>query len=135
MAKPTQRRKMIGKPVAFIEVPNQRLFGTKAAAEYLGMAKNPGRKGACMAVNREIDRNGNERVVVSKRWPDGSRFRRYYPNPTIAKKVLARIEESIAMATWQRLKEDSLLNVRPALVGSRILPFRNCSDTAPSPRP
>jgi integrase len=59
-----------------------------------------------MAVNREIDRNGNERVAVSKRWPDGSRFRRYYPNPTIAKKVLARIEESIAMATWQRLKEE-----------------------------
>jgi excisionase family DNA binding protein len=28
---------MIGKPVAFIEVPNQRLFGTKAVAAYLGV--------------------------------------------------------------------------------------------------
>ena len=59
-----------------------------------------------MAVNREKDRNGNIRVVVSKRWPDKSRFRRYFPNPTLAKKTLARIEESIAMGTWQRLKEE-----------------------------
>jgi hypothetical protein len=70
------------------------------------MAKNPGLKGVFMAVNREKDRTGAVRVVVSKRWPDGSRFRRYFPNPTNAKKTLARIEESIAMGTWQRLKEE-----------------------------
>jgi integrase len=70
------------------------------------MAKNPGLKGVFMAVNREKDRNGSVRVVVSKRWPDGSRFRRYFPNPTIAKKTLARIEESIAMGSWQRLREE-----------------------------
>src|SRR5262245_46997122 len=70
------------------------------------MAKNPGLKGAFMAVNREKDRTGAMRVVVSKRWPDGYRFRRYFSNPTIAKKTLARIEESIAMGTWQQLKED-----------------------------
>src|SRR2546428_10799771 len=70
------------------------------------MAKNPGLKGASMAVNREKDRNGTMRVVVSRRWPDGSRFRRYFSNPTIAKKTLARIEESIAMGSWRRLKEE-----------------------------
>jgi len=30
-------RKMIGKPIALIQVPNQRLFGMKAAARYLGL--------------------------------------------------------------------------------------------------
>ena len=30
----------------------------------------------------------------------------YFPNPTNAKKTLARIEESIAMGTWPRLKEE-----------------------------
>jgi excisionase family DNA binding protein len=29
---------MIGKPVALIQVPNQRLFGPKAAARYLGIS-------------------------------------------------------------------------------------------------
>src|SRR2546425_11385367 len=35
---------MIGKPVAFFEVPNQRLFGTKAAARYLGLHEQTLRK-------------------------------------------------------------------------------------------
>ena len=35
---------MIGKPVAFIQVPNQRLFGTKAAAKYLGVHEQTLRK-------------------------------------------------------------------------------------------
>jgi hypothetical protein len=30
---------MIGKPVALIQVPNQRLFGMKAAAQYLGISE------------------------------------------------------------------------------------------------
>jgi hypothetical protein len=60
-----------------------------------------------MAINRERDRNGNVRIVVSKRWPDRSRFRRYCPNATVAKKTLARIEESIAMGTWRDLKDES----------------------------
>jgi hypothetical protein len=59
-----------------------------------------------MAVNREKDRNGTMRVVVSKRWPDGSRFRRYFLNPTIAKKTLTWIEESIVMGSWRQLKEE-----------------------------
>ncbi len=35
---------MIGKTVALIQVPNQRLFGTKAAAYYLGICDDSLRK-------------------------------------------------------------------------------------------
>jgi excisionase family DNA binding protein len=35
---------MIGKPIALIQVPNQRLFGTKAAAKYLGVHEQTLRK-------------------------------------------------------------------------------------------
>ena len=35
---------MIGKPIALIQVPNQRLFGTKAAARYLGIHEQTLRK-------------------------------------------------------------------------------------------
>ena len=69
-------------------------------------AKDPGQKGAEMAINREKDHKGQSRIVVSKYWPDGSRFRRYIPNMTVAKKTMARIEESIAMGTWPALKAE-----------------------------
>ena len=35
---------MIGRPVALIQVPNQRLFSTKAAARYLGVHEQTLRK-------------------------------------------------------------------------------------------
>ncbi len=35
---------MIGKTIALIQVPNQRLFGTKAAAQYLGVHPDTLRK-------------------------------------------------------------------------------------------
>ncbi len=35
---------MIGKPIALIQVPNQRLFSTKAAAQYLGVHPDTMRK-------------------------------------------------------------------------------------------
>jgi len=35
---------MIGKPIALIQVPNQRLFSTKAAAQYLGVHPDTVRK-------------------------------------------------------------------------------------------
>ena len=35
---------MIGKPVALIQVPSQRLFGTRAAARYLGVCEDSLRK-------------------------------------------------------------------------------------------
>ena len=68
-----------------------------------------------MAINRERDRNGHVRIVVSKRWPDKSRFRRYCPNTTVAKKTLARIEESIAMGTWRDLKEELARGVEASM--------------------
>ncbi len=59
-----------------------------------------------MGINLVRDRHGNEKVEVSRRWPDGSRFRRYVPSKSVGKKTLARIEESIAMGTWRKLKEE-----------------------------
>ena len=35
---------MIGKPVALLQVPNQRLFSMKAAAQYLGVCEDTLRK-------------------------------------------------------------------------------------------
>jgi len=35
---------MVGKAVALIQIPNQRLFGTKAAAQYLGVHPDTMRK-------------------------------------------------------------------------------------------
>jgi len=55
---------------------------------------------------KETDHAGREVLVLSRNWPDGSRYRRRMPNMTVAKKVRARIEESIAMGTWQALKKE-----------------------------
>lgn len=57
-----------------------------------------------MAVHEWRDRRGKSRVYVSKRWPDGRRFKRVVPTRTAGKKLLARIEESIAMGTWRDLR-------------------------------
>jgi integrase len=54
----------------------------------------------------ELDHAGRACIVVSKYWPDGSRFRRRFPNKTVAKKMRARIEEAIAMGTWRELKRE-----------------------------
>ncbi len=62
-----------------------------------------------MGIYREKDRSGKFRHVVSKRWPDGSRFRRYFENATSAKRMLARIEESMAMGTWRDLRDELTL--------------------------
>jgi integrase len=57
-------------------------------------------------INRVKDHKGNLRIQLSKYWPDGSRFKRYMPNPTVAKKTQSRIDEAIAMGTWRELKEE-----------------------------
>ncbi len=53
---------MIGKPVALIQIPNQRLFGLKAAARYLGVHEQTIRK---LISDGEIKalRFGNRRVL------------------------------------------------------------------------
>jgi len=58
-----------------------------------------------MGVNR-VTKRGKRRIEVRKRWPDGSTFRRYYSNKTIAKHMLARLEESIVTGTWPELKDE-----------------------------
>ncbi len=58
-----------------------------------------------MGVNR-VKKRDKDRIEVRKRWPDGSTFRRYYPNMTLARRVLARIEESIFTGRWKELKEE-----------------------------
>ena len=54
----------------------------------------------------ELDHANRPRLVLSKSWPDGTRYRRRVPNRTVARKIRARIEESIAMGTWRELKEE-----------------------------
>ncbi|MDA2930319.1 site-specific integrase, partial [Acidobacteria bacterium AH-259-O06] len=57
-----------------------------------------------MGVNEWRDRRGKKRTYVTKQWPDSTRFKRVVPNRTVGKKLLARINESIAMGTWRDLK-------------------------------
>jgi len=52
---------MIGKPIALIQVPNQRLFGLKAAARYLGMHEQTIRKLSDLGILRCL-RMGKRRV-------------------------------------------------------------------------
>ena len=59
-----------------------------------------------MGINHVRDHKGRSRIQLSKRWPDGSRFRRYFSNVTVAKKTLSRIEEAIVMGTWRELREE-----------------------------
>ncbi len=68
-----------------------------------------------MGINRVKDHRGKTRIQVSKRWPDGSRFRRYFPNATVAKNTLTRIEAAIVQGVWQELKEE-LLHQQPEQV-------------------
>jgi integrase len=51
-------------------------------------------------------RTGKSFVICSKFWPDGSRFRRRFPNKTIANQVMNRIIAAIALGTWQELKKE-----------------------------
>jgi hypothetical protein len=41
---------------------------------------------------------------IGFRWPDGKTFRRFFPNPTVAKKVSARIEAAVVDGTWRELR-------------------------------
>ena len=57
-----------------------------------------------MGINR-VTKRGEQRIEVRKRWPDGTTFRRYYPNKAKAKETLTRIEASLLDGTWPELKE------------------------------
>lgn len=59
-----------------------------------------------MIFEEKDKRTGKKCIVVSKYWPDGSRFRRRYSNKTLAKNVLSRVEGAIAMGTWKELRKE-----------------------------
>lgn len=58
-----------------------------------------------------LERRG--RLELSKYWPDGTRFRRPFPNVTLARQMRARIDAAIAMGTWRQLKAELSLE-KPA---------------------
>jgi integrase len=85
------------------------------------------RKGLLIVANH--DRNICERrgrLELSKRWPDGSRFRRPFPNLTAARSMRSRIEAAIAEGTWRELKDKLALtpNIPPASTSSKDLTLR-----------
>src|SRR5215470_157424 len=51
-------------------------------------------------------RYGRAHFVVSKQWPDGSRFRRRLPNIALARTLLARINGAIVTGTWKELRKE-----------------------------
>src|ERR1043166_3076762 len=50
------------------------------------------------------------RLELSKYWPDGTRFRRPFPNVTLARQMRARIDVAIADGTWRQLKDELSLD-------------------------
>jgi integrase len=62
------------------------------------------------------------RLELSKYWPDGTRFRRPFPNLTLARQMRARIEAAIADGTWRELKAKlSLERQEPPPAPARVL--------------
>jgi len=57
-----------------------------------------------MPINRVKYRRN--RIELRKRWPDGSEYRRFFPNKTRAKHMLTRIENSILEGTWRDLRQE-----------------------------
>lgn len=51
-------------------------------------------------------RNDTTHFVVSRQWPDRTRFRRRLPNLTLARDLLARINGAIVSGTWQALRAE-----------------------------
>ena len=57
-----------------------------------------------MGINR-VRKRGKSRIEVRKRWPDGTTFRRYFPNMTLARRIRTEIEASILNGSWLELQE------------------------------
>ena len=58
-----------------------------------------------MGIRKWKDHRGRQRIYLSRKWPDGARFRRVMLNMTTAKNTDARITEAVAMGTWRKLKK------------------------------
>jgi len=59
-----------------------------------------------MGIRKWKDHRGRQRIYLSRKWPDGARFRRVMLNMTTAKNTDARITEAVAMGTWRKLKKE-----------------------------
>jgi len=59
-----------------------------------------------MIFREKEKRTGKTFVVCSIFWPDRTRFRRRFPNKTIATQVMNRIIASKALGTWRDLKRE-----------------------------
>ena len=55
---------------------------------------------------RKWRHRGRERIVLSKIWPDGTRFRRFMPNRTVARQLETKIDYAVVMGNWRDLKEE-----------------------------
>ncbi len=52
------------------------------------------------------NRRGKEHIVCDRRWPDGTRFRRWMPNRRLAERMDGRIVGAIAEGRWRQLREE-----------------------------
>ena len=77
-----------------------------------------------MGINR-VTKRGKSRIEVRKRWPDGTTFRRYFTNMTLAKKVLAQIEVTIVEGTWQDRFSKNRSNGEETTIGEFSKRFLN----------
>lgn len=59
-----------------------------------------------MIFEEKEKRTGKTFIVCSKFWPDKTRFRRRYPNKTLANQVMNRIIASISLGNWEALKKE-----------------------------
>ncbi len=56
--------------------------------------------------NINLTAPGGKKIEVRKRWPDGTEFRRFFPNRTVAKATQAQIDAAIALGPWRELRRD-----------------------------
>ena len=67
-----------------------------------------------MGINR-VTKRGKTRIELRKRWPDGTSIRRYFPNGTVAKRLLNRIEVAIADGSWPKFQKELLFGTKADL--------------------
>ncbi len=65
-----------------------------------------------MGINR-VKKREKTRIEVRKRWPDGTTYRRYFPNMTKARATLTRIEAAILDGSWSDLKPTLQQRLQP----------------------
>ena len=58
-----------------------------------------------MSVRIQTDKYGKEQIRVDQHWPDGTRFRRNFPNRRQAESVDAEIRVSKSNGMWRDLRE------------------------------